>query len=164
MAIISDVVFLILTSPKRNFVLNSSLGRDVSSPCQTRCIERHDSVIQVKRDFQSIAKAMEEEVSERTEHISSSKASVNQNVCDCDLNCDVISGTEQLSTNKRNKNVKTDTAKLSSNFLEDTLTIDRRNNVDSIVDLIFNAVLKQELGVPDKEHGRGSHLPSFLQS
>jgi len=69
------------------------------------------------------------EASEWKQHISCSKASVLiKNVCDCDLNCDVISETVQFSTNKRNENVKTDTAKRSLKLLEETL-LDKRNNL-----------------------------------
>jgi hypothetical protein len=47
------------------------------------------------------------------------------------------------------KTLKTDTAKLSLKFLEDT-SIGKGNKVDSIFELIFNAVMKEELGVPYK--------------
>jgi len=54
-----------------------------------------------------------------------------KNVCDRDLNCDVISEMVQFGTNERNKSVKTDTAKRSLRFLQDIL-IDKRNNADSV--------------------------------
>jgi hypothetical protein len=103
-----------------------------------------------------------EGVSERRECISCSKASgLIKNVCDCDWNCDVISEAVQFGTKKRNKNFKTDTTKLSLKFLDDTL-IGKRNNADSIFELIFNAVMKEELGVPDKVQDRfGAPPPPF---
>lgn len=82
-----------------------------------------------------------------------------KNVCDRDLNCDVISEMVQFGTNKRNKSVKTDTAKRSLNFLQDIL-IDKRNNADSVSEFSFNAVMKEELAIPHKVQVRSVTHPA----
>jgi len=57
----------------------------------------------------------------------------------------------QFSKYLQNKNIETDTAKCNLMFLEDTL-IDKRNNADSISELIFNAakVVMEEMDVDNK--------------
>jgi len=80
---IHEVFSVFSASPRRHFVLDLHLGCNLGSPCQTRCIEQHDSVLQFKWDLHAITKALEE-ISEWREDIYSSQASMLiKSVCDC---------------------------------------------------------------------------------
>ncbi|KAJ8958370.1 hypothetical protein NQ314_006431 [Rhamnusium bicolor] len=62
-------------SSKRNFVLEKYLKHKLSSPCETRWIERYDSIIDFQKDMSSIEKALRE-ISEWNDITSSSKSNI----------------------------------------------------------------------------------------
>jgi hypothetical protein len=48
MGIIHEVFSVFSASPRRHSVFDLHLGCNLGSPCQTRCIEQHDSVLHFK--------------------------------------------------------------------------------------------------------------------
>jgi len=60
MEITLKVVSIFNALPRRHFVLDLHIGCNLGSPCQTRCLERHDSILQFKCDLPAITKALEE--------------------------------------------------------------------------------------------------------
>jgi len=78
-------------------VLDLHLGCNLASPCQTRCIGWHDSILQFKRDLPAITKALEE-ISEWREDIYSSQASMFiKSICDCKFIVNLLSLSDIIS-------------------------------------------------------------------
>lgn len=127
MGIIHEVFSVYSASPRRHSVLDLHLGCNLGSPCQTRCIEQHDSVLQFKWDLPAITKALEE-ISEWREDIYSSQASILIKIY-----CNSVELVWYHQYNVaifkylQNKNTEVDTVKCNLKFLEDTV-MDSRNN------------------------------------
>ncbi|XP_008187270.1 52 kDa repressor of the inhibitor of the protein kinase-like [Acyrthosiphon pisum] len=88
MGIIQEVLSFFNQSSKRSFVLKKSLKgckRSLTSLCDTRWVERHDSIFEFQSNFKNIILCLES-ISEWDEQISSSKAKCLLNViCNCEF-------------------------------------------------------------------------------
>nr|CAH7768912.1 unnamed protein product [Callosobruchus chinensis] len=72
---IQEIVTFFRGSAKRDYVLKKHLKRKLSSPCQTRWIERHDSILQFQNDLPLICDALREKA-EWNDDASSSKGNI----------------------------------------------------------------------------------------
>lgn len=70
---ISEVVAFFNSSAKRNFVLKKCLGQSLHSLCQTRWVEKHDSILQFSTSLIKIIEALDN-ISEWSDTMASSKA------------------------------------------------------------------------------------------
>jgi len=70
---ISEVVAFFNSSAKRTFVLNKYLGHSLHSLCQTRWVEKHDSILQFSTSLVNIVKSLDS-ISEWSDTVTSSKA------------------------------------------------------------------------------------------
>ncbi|XP_064471819.1 52 kDa repressor of the inhibitor of the protein kinase-like [Ornithodoros turicata] len=57
--IMKEVISFFAASSKRNVVLKSTLGGQLKGLCETRWVERHDSVIQFRESVGSVSKALD---------------------------------------------------------------------------------------------------------
>jgi len=70
---ISEVVAFFNSSAKRNFVLKKRLGQSLHSLCQTRWVEKHDSILQFSTSLIKIIEVLDN-ISEWSDTMASSKA------------------------------------------------------------------------------------------
>lgn len=85
--VIKEVISFFHVSPKRNFVLKNNLSHrtTLSGLCETRWIERHDSVLQFKNSLLEIVDALNE-ISQWEDNISSTKFNILVSaICNCDF-------------------------------------------------------------------------------
>lgn len=76
MGIIKEIISFFKLSSKRNFILKNNLKgckRSITSLCETRWVERHTSIFEFQSCLSEIIDSLTD-ISEWTEHISSSKA------------------------------------------------------------------------------------------
>lgn len=71
--VMKEVISFFTASPKRNVVLKSVLGSQLKGLCETRWVERHDSIIRFRDSLGTVAKALDI-ISGWTEIHSSAKA------------------------------------------------------------------------------------------
>ncbi|VEN52714.1 unnamed protein product [Callosobruchus maculatus] len=82
---IQEIVSFFQQSAKRNFILMKHLKCKLKSPCQTRWVERHDSILQFVNDLPSIVQALLE-ITDWDDSTSSSKANIlTKAICDCEF-------------------------------------------------------------------------------
>ncbi|CAG9772297.1 unnamed protein product [Ceutorhynchus assimilis] len=72
---IKEIVASFNASPKRQFILKSTLKHHIEGLCETRWTERHDSVLRFKNDFKKIVEGLDK-ISAWRESASSRKASL----------------------------------------------------------------------------------------
>lgn len=95
--IIQELVSFFNASAKRNFVLKKHLKNNLKSPCETRWVQRHDSIIQLKSDLDKICGALEE-ITNWEENSSSTKAHmILKTMSDCEFVITIYALSEVLS-------------------------------------------------------------------
>jgi hypothetical protein len=131
--IVKEVVSFFTASAKRNFVLKNTVKGQLTRMCETRWIERHDSMIQFTSDLPKIIDALNI-VSKWHERDSASKArGLMSAVCDCEfilaMFCvtDVLSLTLPLSTVLQSLNMDLPSALAS---VQDILSILQTRRTD----------------------------------
>jgi len=85
--VIKEVISFFHVAAKRNFVLKNNLSHraTLSGLCETRWIERHDSVFQLKNSILEIVDALIE-ISQWEDNISSTKSNILVfAICNCDF-------------------------------------------------------------------------------
>lgn len=172
---IQEIVTFFSLSAKRNYVLEKYLKCKLKSPCQTRWIERHDSILQFTTDLLNIVKALRE-ISEWDDNLSSSKANILLKVvCDCDfiftVFClsDIFSLTLPLAKYLQGIDIDIHSAKLKVSDLLNALN-QKRTDLDSyFLSIIFPQVqqilldLDVDLTIP-RLCGRQTQRQTFSDS
>lgn len=100
---VKDVISFFNASEKRNFVMKHFAGKQLQSLCETRWIERHDSLLQFCNELRTIVRALKI-ISSWDDTESSRKANtLKVALCNCDLVvslfslCDILSLTLPVS-------------------------------------------------------------------
>lgn len=145
MGIIQEVVSFFNASAKRHFVLKKYLKNSLNSPCETRWIERHDSLLQFKTDFLKICNALNE-VSDWNEGNSSSKAHIlSKAICDCEfiltvhVLSEIFNVTLPLSKFLQGRNIGLDNATSYVTNVIDVLKQKRTNSENEFASIIQSA-------------------------
>lgn len=148
MGTIQEIVTFFQLSAKRNFVLEKYLKCKLKSPCQTRWIERHDSILQFATDLPPIAEALRE-ISQWDDNTSSSKANILlKATCDCEfiltIFClsDVFSVTLPFSKYLQSYNIELASATVKVNDLLQVLEQKRANANDYFPSTILKQAQK----------------------
>lgn len=143
--VMKEIISFFKASSKRNYVLKQTLGDQLSGLCETRWVERHDSVLQFKASIEKILQALNL-ISEWNERESSSKARTH--ILAISSNCsfiitlfclnEVLAITLPLSKLLQTKNLAISS---TQNAVLNTLLVlkDKRNNAETN----FNALLKE---------------------
>lgn len=152
--IIQELVSFFNASAKRNFVLQNHLKHKLKSPCETRWVQRHDSIIQLRKDLDKICGALDE-ITNWEENVSSTKANILlKAILDCEfiitiyVLSDILSLTLPLSVFLQSKGIDMDVAISHVATVIDVLK-QKRANADSEFDCIMKEVsnIMDTLGV-----------------
>lgn len=174
MGIIQEIVSFFQSSAKRNFILKKYLKHKLSSPCQTRWIERHDSILEFQGDLPLIEQALRE-ISDWNDNFSSSKANLFlKAICDCEfiltIFClaDIFALTLPFSKYLQTVNIDVEGASSKLTTLLQVLQ-EKRTNIDTCFQSILTDALRvmEKLGIELKKPrlvSRQSHRDSFSDS
>lgn len=155
--IMKEVIHFFNSSAKKNFILKNTLNNSLKSLCETRWIEKHDSVIQFSSNLFSIIETLDK-ISEWNDIEIASKASMltkslssAEFILTLNLVSDIFAITAPISRLLQSKNQDKFSA---SKFINNVLTIlkEKRRNSDANFNLIFNNSKKclNKLGLDDK--------------
>ncbi|CAI6376726.1 unnamed protein product [Macrosiphum euphorbiae] len=138
MGIIKEVLSFFNLSSKRNFILKNNLRgqkRSITSLCETRWIERHDSIFEFQTNLKEIVDSLIN-ISEWDDHVSSSKAkTLIFSICNCEFIVTLFTVTSILSiTSAASKLLQSVTQDVASatNCINDIIKTlnDKRTNCD----------------------------------
>ena len=145
MGIIKEVLSFFNSSSKRSFILKNNLKgqkRSITSLCETRWIERHDSIFEFQTNLREIVDSLVN-ISEWDDQVSSSKAkTLIFSVCNCEFIMTLFTVSSILSVttaaSKLFQSVTQDVAS-ATNCINDILKIlnEKRSNCDVEFSSIF---------------------------
>lgn len=141
-ATVREIGMFFSGSAKRHHVLQTVLKQELKSLCETRWVERHESLIQFKSEFLKIVESLDL-ISNWNDTISSSKAEAFKlNITNCEfvatLCCltDVLSVTKPLSILFQKKNLDKDEAIKILDATLKSLQNKRKNSENAFQDLL----------------------------
>ncbi|KAG8180978.1 hypothetical protein JTE90_024726 [Oedothorax gibbosus] len=141
---IKEVAKFFKSSAKRNYVLKDLLGHQVKSYCETRWVERHESLFDFQEDLPKIDEALQA-ISTWNDASTASKASCLHNaISNCEFIItlfsltDVLSSTVVLSKYLQEESVDIVSA---TNKVEQAIKIlkEKRTNCDKLFSIIFHS-------------------------
>lgn len=151
---VKDVVSFFNASAKRNFVMKNFAGKQLQSLCETRWIERHDSLLQFCTELSTIVRALNI-ISRWDDSDSSSKANtLKVALCNCEFVvsqfslCDALSLTLPVSKQLQGKQNDFQSARTQIN---DSISVLKSRRIDFVhFDDIFGSACEcmNELDVP----------------
>lgn len=169
---IQEIVKFFQGSAKRYFILKKHLKHSLSSPCQTRWVERHDSILEFQNDLPKIVASFKE-ISDWDDDNSASKANnFLKAVCDCEFIitlytlADIFAVTLPFSKYLQSKNIDVESATTKLKLLIETLN-SKRSNADTYFETFILKeasklmdVLDVELKIP-RVTSRQNHRANF---
>ncbi|CAN7947355.1 unnamed protein product, partial [Ixodes hexagonus] len=151
--VIKEVTTFFTASSKRNVILKQTLGRQLTGLCETRWVERHQSVQQFRTALPKIAEALEEVTHWRERQSASKAATLLAAISDSHflvalvVLADLLSHTYPLSKAFQKSSIDLQTAQ---NAVRDTLSVlrEKRSTAESEFADLFNeaTTLAEEIG------------------
>jgi hypothetical protein len=141
-------------SAKRNFVMKQFAGKQLQGHCETRWIERHDSLLQFCTELRKIIRALKIISRWDYKHSSSKANNLKAALCNCELVvslfsvCDILSLTMPVSKQLQGIQIDFQSARL---MITDVISVlnTRRTNFDHFDSIFALACERMKgLGVP----------------
>lgn len=149
--IMQQVISFFKMSAKRNFVLKKYLKRSLVKLCETRWVERHDSVLQFKSSLTEIIKALTE-VSNWEDTVSASTAkTLILSLCNCEFILSIYSLSSVLSVTYHASKIlqgKNQDILSASNVVEDIVKVLEKNRFDC--EIVFKNIYSECKSIMDQ--------------